>query len=124
MMTRRVPTDVLRIAQAALDVELARVGATRAQEARLLDEVARLRAERSRLVAPDIVADANLAQRFASWSAWCDDRIAAHQREIAGCRAAREALMAGVRRAFGRKRAIEMLIEREAAQARRLRNRL
>jgi hypothetical protein len=116
-MTRRVPTDLARVAQAALDVQLARLGAARADEARLQAEVARLRAERTRLTSMGVLSDPAAAVRLAGWSAWCDDRIAAHLREIAAQRATREELMTGVRRAFGRKRAIEMLIEREKAAA-------
>jgi hypothetical protein len=118
-MTRPIPTDLARVARAALDVELARLSAARAEEARLLEEVARLRAERSRLTSTEVSGDPAAVVRLAAWSAWCDDRIAAHLREIAARRAAREELMTGVRRAFGRKRAIELLIEREEVAARR-----
>ncbi|MGI1662058.1 hypothetical protein ACRDNQ_07445 [Palleronia sp. KMU-117] len=111
-----VPRELGQIAQAALDGELLELRKITMEEGRIIAEIARLRRERVRQEALGQGIDPAAAARLPPWIAWCDARIAAHQRELASFRAAREMRLASVRRAFGRKVALDRLI---GAQGRR-----
>jgi hypothetical protein len=114
-MSRRISPDLLRVAEGAMEAELAALRRQRARETGIAAEIAELKAERARIVTQlASLADPAAAARWPAWIAWCNRRTAELQARLAAERVAREEGLARVRRAFGRKSAIEALLARQA----------
>lgn len=121
-MSPPIPPDLPRIARAAFEAELTALRRQRAREAAIAAEIARLGAERVRMATrAELMADPAAAARLPAWIAWCDARTADLQARLAAERVAREEGLARVRRAFGRKSAIEALVVRQTQRDTRAR---
>lgn len=119
-MSRRIPPELVRLAESAMEAELAALRRQRAREAGITSEIARLKTERRRMAERHAtMADPAAMARLPAWMAWCDRRTAELQARLAAERVVREEGLARVRHAFGRKSAIEALVARQAAIERR-----
>lgn len=87
------------------------------------ERIRSLRQQMARVPASDVQATLPLAftsGHFDTWQRWVEQELSKLNIELARCRAKREDYIANARVAFGRKKATEALLQRQAEQNRQL----